>query len=480
MTKKRPFVSLYHMLLRHPGKSLRYVLFVLLAPFFIIAGCNHQQPPGEQTKEGDRVAKLFVYRVEIKGPITPSSMEFLQDSVKKAEKDGAVALLMIMDTPGGLVSSMDEMIRSILSSNVPILTYISPPGASCGSAGVYILYSSHIAAMAPATNIGSATPVMMGGGGGGEGEKGDKIPEEAGANDAVNLKRKQINHAIAQIRSLADYRNRNADFGERTITRAENVTSKEALRLKAIDFIADTEDELLEKADGRSVRMLAGHRILKLKNVEVRNIEADTRMEFLNVLSNPNLAYILMMIGVLGIIAEIQNPGMIFPGVIGAISLLLGLYAMQTLPVNYTGLALILLGLILFIAEIFTPTFGILTVAGFVSFVLGSFLLVDSSEEIYQISTALILSTSAGISVIAGFMIYKAAGTLRKKEISGDPSLSGQEGTASSDITRSEGKVYIHSEYWNGISRGETIPSGSKVRVIQRKGMTLVVEKIEQ
>ncbi len=458
---------------RTPGRSW----FFLLASLFIL----QLTLPGSIHPEKDNTTEKvessgFIYRVSIHGPITPSTMEYLQDSIDKANEDGAYAILLKLDTPGGLVSSMDEMIRSILSSPIPVITFISPQGASCGSAGVYILYASHIAAMAPATNIGSATPVSIGGGGTPEGD--GTIPEEAGANDAVNLKRKQLNHAIAQIHSLADYRKRNRDFAERSITRAENITSLEARKINVIDYIADSDEALLQKAHDRNVRMVTENITLHLKDKEIRDLEADTRMEFLNVLSNPSLAYILLMIGILGILAEVQNPGGVVPGVVGGICLLLGLYAMQSLPVNYVGLGLIMFGMILFIVEIFTPTFGILSLGGFISLVLGSFILIDSSDEAFAVSTVFLLSTSIGVGSIAAFMIYKASKTLRSHTQSGDAKLIGSRGESTTAVNATGGKVYLHSEYWNAVSTGDEIPAATTVEVVNRSGMVLTVKKI--
>ena len=324
-------------------------LCVVAASFFALSGDLWPEP---ETTTGQPT----VYRVEISGPITPSAMESLSSAIRVAEDAHAAALLVVMDTPGGLVSSMDDMIRDILSSKVPVVTYVSPPGASCGSAGVYIMYASHIAAMAPATNIGSATPVQIGGSSPESedpetGTASDRIPETAGADDALNMKRKMLNHSRAQMRALAEYHGRNKDFAVRSITHAENVTSSEAVRIGAIDLAVETEAELLAAIDGRTVRMADGPRKIEVKDARVERIEIDFRRSILNMLANPNVAMILMMLGMLGIFAEIYHPGAIFPGAIGAICLLLGLYAMQSLSVDYTGLALIALGVVFFILE---------------------------------------------------------------------------------------------------------------------------------
>jgi membrane-bound serine protease (ClpP class) len=418
----------------------------------------------------------FVYSFRLKGAITPSSMESLQKAIDRSHRDGAVALIVLLDTPGGLASSMDEMIRSILSSPVPVLTFVHPPGSTCGSAGVYIMYASHVAAMAPATNIGSATPVMIGAPSGEGPRPSDRIPEKAGADDTINLKRKQLNHAIAQIRSLADYRGRNADFAERTVTLAENITSTRALTLKAIDLIAENETDLLDRSHGRRVRMLAGMQTLNLKGVRILEIQEDFRSQFLGILSNPNVAYILMMIGMIGILAEIQYPGAIFPGTIGAISLLLALYAMQTLPINYTGLGLILLGVIFFILEISVVSYGMLTIAGIASFIIGSMMLVESDEEMFRISIEVILTTSILTGGFLAFMIYKTAQTMKRRPASGMSGLLEETGEALSDITDLSGSIRIHSEIWSARSEVGIIKKGSRVNVVSIEGLTLHVK----
>lgn len=458
-------------------------LFLLMSVIgtIIIGGCKP-----EHTGTVEKITqKNFVYRVNIEGPITPANQELLFSAIEKAENSEAKALLVVLDTPGGLMSSMDDMVRRIMSSKIPVITHVGPPGASCGSAGVFILYSSHLASMAPATNIGSATPIMTGSPGGGspqdekeEKPQSDRIPETAGANDALNLKRKLFNHAKAQIRGLAEYHGRNANFGERTITHAANVTSNEALDLGAIEIVAETEQELLNRANGRKVHMLTGIEILETADVQIVPIDQDVRTEFLKVLSNPNLAYILMMIGMLGIMAEIQYPGSIFPGVIGGISLLLGLYAMQTLPINYAGIGLIILGLIFLVIEVMVQSMGLLAIGGIVSMLVGSFMLVDSSDEMVRLSTSVIFGTTFIVATTTIFIVYKAAGAIRKMPTSGDNQLVTETGISTSEITVTTGKVYIHSEYWNARSKGDLIPKGTPVKVIGREGMTLIVDVV--
>lgn len=468
-------------------KEIAILSFLLALPPLFFSACEKpaEQEQAEQadSKRTNAADKDIILRVKLKGAITPSSLDRLQTALDEAQKREARALLVVLDTPGGLANSMDEMIRLILASSVPVISYVSPPGAYCGSAGVYIMYASHVAAMAPATNIGSATPVMIGGGGqtpaAPEGKQGDRIPDEAGSNDAVNLKRKQLNHAVAQIRGLAEYHGRNAAFAERTVTYAENITSARALGIGAIDLMADTEAELLQKVEGRQVRMLTGRKQLELKGAKIETLESDFRSKLLAILADPSVSYILMMVGILGILAEVQYPGAIFPGVVGAICLLLGLYAMQSLPVDYTGFALIGLGIILFIMEIKIISYGLLTVAGIICFILGSILLVQTGNEFTRISLTVILTTSVLVGGTMAFLIYKASEVMKRRPASGDDQLLSETGLVHAEVTPSGGKVYIHSEFWSARTDGAALPQGTRVRVIRRDGMTLIVEATE-
>ncbi len=452
--------------------------------------CSCLEPVGSQETKTEKKdtkpqAQKIVYRVEIKGAITPSATENLSGALEKAEKNQATALLVIMDTPGGLVSSMDDMVRRILSAKVPVLTYVAPSGASCGSAGVYILYASHLAAMAPATNLGSATPVSIGGGGGTGTDKtkpnSDRIPSQAGADDRLNLKRKILNHARAQIRSLAQYHGRNADFGEDTITKAVNLTYAEAIKIKAIDMVAVSEQELLAKADGRIVRMPSGKKMkLNLKGVKIVELKTDFRQNILDFIANPNVAYILMMLGILGIITEVQNPGLIFPGVLGAISVLLGLYAMQTLPLYYAAVALIGLAVILFILEVYVISYGLLSLAGIFSMVIGSLMLTRSGGQFTSLSLALSIGMSLGVGIIVSIMTYLVARSQKLAVAQGYEQLYRETGISRSEIDAKHGLVSIHGEIWQArtVATKITIPPGASVKVVDRQGLKLIVEEV--
>ncbi len=457
-----------------PFKSIAvfFSAVILSSTFFIYA-----EEPAEAPVSG------IIYRIRLEGPVTPSLKERLTQAIKKAEENNAKALIAELDTPGGLMSSMDDMIRSIMVSSVPVITYVGPAGSTCGSAGVYILYSSHLAAMAPATNLGSATPVTMGGqpqpSDPSSEETTDAIPEKAGTDDSVNLKRKTMNHAVAQIRSLAEYRGRNVTFAEKSITHAENITSSEALKRGVIELIAESPEELIRKAHGKKVRMLTETITLDLQDAEIILIEKDVRSGILSVISDPNIAYIFMMIGMLGIIAEIQYPGSVFPGVAGAISLLLGLYAMQTLPVNYTGLGLIVLGIVLMILEVKVISYGLLTISGIASMILGSLMLLPGDEAFYSLSFALVTGFSIGTGLITASMVYLASKAMKSHTVSLDTNLEGAEADVTSAVSASSGFVRLNGELWSArITDGSPLPAGSRVKVTGRKGTVLYVKAL--
>ena len=456
---------------------LRLSLALGLALLFALptVGCGEKGAVKKIT--GAPTNEKVILTVEITGAITPSTMERLDQAITAAQDRKAEALLVFLNTPGGLMHSMDEMCRNILNSTVPVITYVYPPGAYAGSAGVYIMYSSQLAAMAPATNLGSATPVQMGGGGGEkEAKPAGKIPDAAGADDAVNMKRKLFHHAQAQIRSFAEFHGRNSAFAERTITHAENITSGEALRIKAIEVVASSPEELLGKAHGRTVRLITGPHVLHTKGVQLEALKSDFRTEFLRVLTNPVLVNLLMMIGVLGILAEIQYPGSIFPGAVGAICLLLGLYAMQSLPVNYAGIGLIALGVVFFILEIKVMSYGMLSVAGAVCMLIGSILLAKTGEELLWGTLMAILTTTGVVALVMFFIIYKAAQVMRKKPVEGMDTLDGMVGEALSQITTQAGQVFVHSEIWAARTQMGEITKGAPVRIVRRDGLTFTVE----
>lgn len=328
--------------------------------------------------------------ITISGAISPATSDYVTRNLEDATSANARLLILAMDTPGGLDSSMREIIRAILDSPIPVVSFVSPQGARAASAGTYIMYASHIAAMSPATNLGAATPVQIGGGIGlpepenSDGE--DSAEDQSAQNTADAMKNKSINDAAAYIRSLAELRGRNIDWAEQAVRQASSLPAHQALEMNVIDLMVEDVEDLLQKIDGRQVLIQGKSIELNTASISIKQVEPDWRNRFLSTITDPNVAYILMLIGIYGLFLEFYSPGGIVPGVVGAISLLVALYAFQVLPVNYAGLALIGLGVMLMIMEAFVPSVGILGTGGVIAFVIGSVILMDTESEAFQIA----------------------------------------------------------------------------------------------
>lgn len=416
--------------------------------------------------------------LHVDGAIGPATSDYVTRELARAAEEGAPLVVIRLDTPGGLDGSMREIIRAILRSPVPVITYVSPGGARAASAGTFILYASHVAAMAPATNLGAATPVQLSGGNpfSSSPEKAepgkDTKPKAGNASEA-----KALNDAIAYIRSLAELRGRNADWGEAAVRTADSLSAHAALENKVIDLVARDRGDLLAQLNGRVV-VAAGVQIrLDTRHLILVDIEPNWRTRLLGAITNPNIALILMMIGFYGLLFEFMNPGALYPGTIGAICLLTGLYALSVLPMNYAGLALILLGMALMVAEAFAPSFGILGIGGIVALMLGSAIMIDTDVPQFQISWPVlggVALISVAVTVMTGRLAITAA---RRKIVSGREQMIGSLG-AVLDWDASKGHVFVHSERWQATGPTD-LNTGTAIRVVALDGMTLRVEPVD-
>ena len=397
--------------------------------------------------------------VTIDGIINPAVAEFIARTISRSAAEGAEFLIIRMDTPGGLDLSMRSIIKEMMSAGIPVIVYVGPAGARAASAGALITMAADIAAMAPGTNIGAAHPVSLGGG---------TMEDDMAA--------KVENDAAAYAESIATKRNRNKEWAIKAVRESVSITENEALKLKVIDLIASDLDDLLRQTDGRKITTAAGVKIIETANIEVNEIEMGLREKVLDTLSNPNIAYILMIVGLLGLYFELSNPGAIFPGIIGGISLILAFFAFQTLPVNYAGILLIILALILFILEIKVTSFGMLTVGGVISLTLGSLMLFDSRAAPFaRVSYDVLIPVVLITSVCCVLIVYLAIRAYSRKPTTGREGLTGEIGISKSAIDP-EGKVYVHGEYWDALS-DEAIPEGTPVKVVEVKDSKLKVRK---
>jgi membrane-bound serine protease (ClpP class) len=396
--------------------------------------------------------------LELEGVISPISLRLVGTAIDRAQAEGSQALIIQLDTPGGLERSMRAIVQRMLKAEVPIVVYVAPTGARAASAGTFITLAAHVAAMAPATNIGAAHPVAIGGG-----------------VDKESLKKIE-NDAAAFIRTVALERGRNAEWAEKAVRQSVSITEREAVRLNVVDVIAASIPDLLQKLEGRTVKTTKGRVTLETRTAAVKPIQIGVRDRVLAVITDPNVAYILMMVGMIGVIAELYNPGAIFPGVIGGISLILAFFAFQSLPINYAGFLLILFGIALMVAEIKIVSHGILGVGGVVAMLLGSLMLFEAPEVGFRVSWWVLVPT---VAATAGtFLIVIAIGVraLGRRPMLGAPGLVGQVGVARSRLAP-EGQVSVQGEIWRAVTVGEPIDDGASVRVVDVQGLTLKVVK---
>ncbi len=427
----------------------KQISFLLLILFLVV-------PPA--------YSKDRVIVVKLSGSINPAVAEYVSHEISQANAEQDALIVLHMDTPGGLDTSMRQIIKKIQSSQVPVASFVAPSGSRAASAGTFITIASHIAAMAPGTNIGAASPVNMMGGGG-EGEQ------------AKTMKKKVTNDAAAYIRSLAELRKRNAHWAELAVVNSVSISAEEAKKLNVIDLIAGDVTALVLSIDGREVQVASGSVTLKTANLQIVYHEMNPRQKMLDIISSPNVAYILMMLGLVGLYFELSSPGLVLPGVIGAISLILALYAMQALPINYAGLLLIIFGVILFIAEINFMSYGLLSVSGVISIFLGSTMLIDSDDPAMQISRAILYPTLGLTVVLSLGTAVLATRTRSLKKMGGMEGMVGETGMVKETLNP-KGRVMVHGELWEAEAKMQ-VAEGEKIRVDSVEGLEIKVSQVE-
>ncbi|KAA3612699.1 MAG: nodulation protein NfeD [Calditrichaeota bacterium] len=401
----------------------------------------------------------------IDGAINPVSAEYILRTIGQAEEMEAEALILQLDTPGGLLESTRIITKEFLAADIPIIVYVSPSGARAASAGVFISYAAHLVAMAPSTNIGAAHPVTL----------------QGGADSTQSAMMDKItNDAVAQVKGLADKRGRNAEWAEQAVRESVSITAKEALELNVINFISPNLDSLLIQLDGQKILLDNREIALKTKEATITYLDMNWRDRILDMVTNPNIAYLFLMIAMWGIFFELSNPGSVFPGVVGAISLLLFLYATQTLPVNYAGLLLIVLAIVLFILEVKIVSFGLLTIGGLLAMILGSLMLFESPENIMtpavEISLSLVITFSLITAVVFLWAVSLALQARHRKVSTGTEGLIGEKGIARSDISTG-GQAWVHGEIWSACADQE-ISQGTAIRVVSVEGLKMKVEPV--
>ncbi|MCK5549978.1 MAG: nodulation protein NfeD [Hyphomicrobiaceae bacterium] len=473
--------------LQRLGQGVIRSVWLICCVFIGLAGLSAAHHAGAQEPTAERSRRVAVL-VDVDGAIGPANVRHVEIAIAEAHERHAELVILLLDTPGGLVTSMREMVAAIIASRIPVVGYVAPSGARAASAGTFIIYATHVAAMAPGTNIGAATPITMGMPGLPETDpnkkkEAEKADEEKSSDDKTEpaspkdpAKAKAVNDAVAFIRSLAELRDRNVGWAEEAVRKASSISANEALRLGVINLVARDVDALLSDLDGRKVVIGGKDETLSTKGLTVERVEPDALTELLKIITDPNIALILLMIGVYGLIFEFATPGSIGPGVVGAICLVLGLYALNQLPFNYTGLALVLIGVVCMVAEAFTPTFGVLGIGGLIAFVLGAVFLIDTDVPAFQLSWTVI----AGTALASGLILIVLLGyALRAMHRSISGGVGGVVGNVAKvlDWSGSTGHVWVHGERWEARS-SERLEGDQHVRVLRVDGLTLVVSPV--
>ena len=482
--------------MQQPLKILLLVTGLLVWAYTWASSAGTETDPQLTASNGE------VRLVDLNGPVGPASVDLIIRTIETANKNNNDAVILRMNTPGGLDKAMRDLVQVILASDVPVITYVAPNGARAASAGTYIAYASHIAAMAPATNIGSSTPVSIapqglptapgrqppspsGGGPDGEAESdqnaGDGNTEPSAAPPADAMGRKVVNDAVAYLQSLAELRGRNIEWAEKTAREGANIRASEALEMNVIDLIAPNLGSLLKQAHGRTVKVKSGQHTLNTEGAAVVVVETDWRHDLLETITDPSIAYGLLIIGIYALILEFYNPGLIIPSVVGIIFILLGAYGLQLLPVNYAGVALVLVGVILMIIEVVTPTLGILGVGGLVAFVLGSMIMFDSDVPGVELPISIIAAFAVATGLTIFFVVGMAMRARSQKVVTGTEAMIGAPAEALNvfDVSHDKlyhGRVRAFGEIWQARSQ-QPIDAGDKVQVDAIDGLILDVSE---
>ncbi|HVC01880.1 MAG TPA: nodulation protein NfeD [Steroidobacteraceae bacterium] len=427
--------------------------------------------PAQPAAAAQPAAGRMVAQLTLAGPIGPASAEYFRDASRRAVTDGAIAIVVRLDTPGGLLESMRRIISSMLACKIPVLVYVAPGGARAASAGTYILYAAQIAAMAPATHLGAATPVSLIGSTPLPSPKAGKPGSTADTGDAET--HKILNDSIAYIRSLAQLRGRNAVWAEKAVRGAATLTADEAAKRHVIDFVAANMADLLVQASGREVQV-GDHTVrLQLAHATVRDYPPSLRSRFLAIITDPTVAYLLLLAGIVGLLLEATHPGVLFPGVAGGICLLVGMYALQLLPVSFAGLALMALGIAMLVAEPFTPTGGALGFGGAIAFVVGSVMLMDTNVPGYRVNVGLIAGIAIGAAGFVALMMRLVVRARRARPFTGDEALRAESVELLEPVAANgEAWASVHGERWR-VRCATALPAGARARIVRRQGLLL-------